>query len=188
MYSLLSSGGKKSHLFSSDAQSNKVWSVVCFEFSIFKLPPPAPLSPNGSPVFTMTQTLKAHLLIFKHQCTFANLRSSWWNCFAVDAFCTFPQVPVTGGGQGKQGRDTASVAGCHSGFRGSSSTQLLMPCYPPAIHHSSLRVRYALPSNPPHHPLLPAFLTFPCGSLLLIAVRTALMYTNTHPPRMCMYS
>lgn len=75
----------------------------------------------------------------------------------VDAFCTFPQVPVTGGGQSKQGRDTASVAGCHSGFRGSSSTQLLMPCYPPAIHHSSLRVRYALPSNPPpHHPHPPS--------------------------------
>lgn len=118
----------------------------------------SPLPPRSLPMgvlFLQWQTLKAHLLIFKHQCTFANLRSSWWNCFAVDAFCTFPQVPVTGGGQGKQGRDTASVAGRHSGFRGSSSTQLLMPCYPPAIHHSSLRVRYALPSNPPCPPTIP---------------------------------
>lgn len=29
--------------------------------------------------------------------------------------------------------------------RGSSSAQLLMPCYPRVIHHGSLRVRYVLP-------------------------------------------
>lgn len=40
--------------------------------------------------------------------------------------------------------------------RGSSSAQLLMPCYPRAIHHGSLRVRYVLHPKPPA-PSIPHF-------------------------------
>lgn len=106
---------------------------------------------------------------------------------------TFPQVLLTGGGSGAVG--AAEKPGQRGWLpqwdRGSSSAQLLMPCYPRAIHHGPLRGRYVLPPPPtPNASLnsssLPAFLAVPCGSPpLLIAVRTALQCTQTstrHPP------
>lgn len=76
---------------------------------------------------------------------------------------TFPDEPITGGGSGGWVGGLTSAAGCHSGSegRGSSSAQLLMPCYPRSIHHGSLRVRYALSPKPPssqHSSLSPVVL------------------------------
>lgn len=72
----------------------------------------------------------------------------------TDVTSTPPQVPRTGGGREERHGWLPQWAG-----GGSSSAQLLMPCYPQAIHHGSLRVRYVLPPNHPHllTPSIPHF-------------------------------
>lgn len=69
---------------------------------------------------------------------------------------TFPQVLVTGGGSGAVGavEKPGQCGRLPQRDRGSSSAQLLMPCYPRAIHHGPLRGRYVLPPPTPT-PMLP---------------------------------
>lgn len=119
--------------------------------------------------------------------------TKWWpmktptqikRLFGVtDATSTFPQVLVTGGGRGEWGEGLASVAGCHSG----SGDHLPPSCWCPVIPEPFITARWESDMRCTRTPELPAFLTFPCGSPPLIAVRTALMYPNTHPSCICMY-